>query len=100
MPDTDVFVNSERLEFPRYEQDLTAEPRLIAPARGLKPVKVGPVTVKVRFVGYQVAVDVHVDKIGPFDARDFRTLELYPGHLSDHDTSPTARWTPPRSRSS
>jgi hypothetical protein len=86
MADADAFANSERLEFPGYEQELTAGPRLVTAVRGLEPVTAGPVTVKVRFIGAHVSVDTHVDPIGPFGARDFRTLELYPGHLSDEDT--------------
>lgn len=50
---------------------------------GLKPIKVGPVRIKISFSEYFLVVDIHVGKILGFSPRNFKQMKLYPGHLKD-----------------
>lgn len=78
-------LGGETVAFPGYEdRDTAADGQSGIP--GIKPVTVGPTVVKISYSGTKVLVDIHVKKIGIFDARDFSQLQLYPGHLKDSAT--------------
>lgn len=76
---------AETVTFPGYDKpDAAANAPPGIP--GLKPVTLGPAVVTISYSGTKVLVDIHVKKIGIFDARDFDRMELYPGHLKDSAT--------------
>lgn len=81
----DVEPDEEFIDFPGYaDTDAASQDEVGIP--GLKPITLGPAVVKISYSGVKVLVDIHVNKIEIFSARDFPRMQLYPGHLKDSAT--------------